>query len=130
MDTFKVGGAAIIAVCAAMILKGTKAEWAMLIRIGATITLSAILLPMLLTTVGYVKELGDTGIDKLSLEILLKALCIALLTHVTSSICKDAGESGIAGLVETAGKLEILLLSFPLIKEILLISSELLSLGG
>lgn len=134
MDTFKVGAIAILTVAAAALLRSLKPEWATFIRIAAIVILSGLILPMIYGATNYVKELAtdESGliyIDSFSIEILLKSICIAILTQVTSAICKDAGEAGIAGFVETAGKLEILLLSFPLIKEILELTAQLLKLG-
>jgi stage III sporulation protein AD len=51
--------------------------------------------------------------------ILLKALGVAFLTETAASVCRDSGETGLATWVEIAGKLEILLLSFPLIRTVM-----------
>ena len=50
------------------------------------------------------------------------------MTEIAASICRDSGEGGLAGWVEMAGRVEILLLSFPLIRTVLSTVSDLL--GG
>ena len=52
-------------------------------------------------------------------EPLAKALFVALLCQLTAEICRDFGENGIASKVELGGKLSIIYLSVPLIKEVL-----------
>ncbi|MBE6694312.1 MAG: hypothetical protein E7589_06080 [Ruminococcaceae bacterium] len=123
MDVFKIGALCLVSLSAVIILRGLKPEWATLLRIAAVIIIFATMLPMLATVIGYLREIAEGSgaelMDSVSLEILFKALSIALLTHFCASVCRDAGEGGLATLAEMAGKLEILLLSFPLIKEIL-----------
>ena len=52
------------------------------------------------------------------------------MTQYVADICRESGESAAASGVETVGKLEILLLSLPLIDEILRVAERLLSMGG
>ena len=134
MDVFKIGALSIISLCAIVVLRTLKPEWAMLVRLSAIIILFAAMIPMIGVIIGYARELagfdGGEFVGQGTLEILIKALCIGLLTHVTASVCRDAGEGGIAALSEMAGKIEIILLSFPLIKEIIDTALSLLKLQG
>ena len=59
-------------------------------------------------------------------EILFRALGIATLTHITAELCRDCGESTLAGGVEMLGKLEILTLCLPLIAAVLETVGEIL----
>ncbi len=63
-------------------------------------------------------------------EIMLKSLGIAFLTHVCATLCRDCGENGLAGGVEFAGKLEILILCVPLIGKILDLAAQIISMDG
>jgi stage III sporulation protein AD len=60
--------------------------------------------------------------------VMLKGLGVALLTHSCSSVCRDCGKGSVADWVEFAGKLEILLLCFPLMSEIITTAVGLLDL--
>ena len=64
--------------------------------------------------------LGDTG------KILLKTVGISLAVETTSDICRDAGEGAIASKIELLGKTELLLISIPLLKNILEITKSLM----
>ena len=51
--------------------------------------------------------------------IIIKVLVVAYLADFTAQLCKDAGESAIAGKVELAGKIVIFYLSMPILLAIL-----------
>ena len=58
------------------------------------------------------KYLGD---NFQYLSILFKAVGAAYVCEFCSGICKDAGYNGIAGQVETMGKMYILLIGMPVL---------------
>ena len=58
--------------------------------------------------------------------ILQKALGIGYITTITANICKDAGEASLAATMEFAGKIQLLILCFPLVSSLLDIAKGLL----
>ncbi len=58
--------------------------------------------------------------------LLIRVLGIALITKIGTELCKDSGNSVLAVIVEFAGKLAILLLSFSLLKTVVMLASGLL----
>jgi stage III sporulation protein AD len=50
--------------------------------------------------------------------LLIKALGIGYLCRFASDLCRDAGETALAGYVELAGKVMIVVLSFPLLEQV------------
>ncbi len=60
------------------------------------------------------------------MEIILKTLAIAYMTQISSEMCRECGESSIAFGVEAVGKIEIIILSLPMINNIISMSGELL----
>lgn len=56
----------------------------------------------------------------------LKITGIAVITRITAGICHDAKESGLAGVVETAGTVLALIEVMPLMEKVLSTVSELL----
>ena len=131
MEGARLGGLALVGLTALLILRQYKPEWAVFIRIALTVVSMGILLSMVGTVISYVTDLaaGMSALDRNTWPILLKALGIAFLTETAASICRDSGETTLAGWVETAGKLEILLLSFPLIRTVLDTVATLLGKG-
>ena len=121
MGWAKIGGIAMIGLTALLLLKQYKPEWAAFVRIAVTILSIGSILTMaggVLSSLATLTD-GTNALDGDGWTILLKALGVAFLTETAASVCRDSGESGLAGWVETAGKMEILLLSFPLIQTVM-----------
>lgn len=118
MEWVRIGGIALTGLSALLILRAYKPEWAVFIRMAVTVVSLGLVASLAGTVMAYVTDLtASTGaLDGEAWVILLKALGVAFLTETAASVCRDSGEAGLATWVETAGKLEILLLSFPLIR--------------
>ena len=121
MGWVKIGGIALTGLSALLILRAYKPEWAVFLRMAVTVVSLGLVLSLAGTVMDSVTDLtAATGaLDGESWTILLKALGLAFLTETAASVCRDSGEAGLATWVETAGKLEILLLSFPLIRTVM-----------
>lgn len=132
MGWASIGGLALTGLTALLVLRSYKPDWAPLIRLAVAVIFLGIILTMTATVLDYVRELTSaTGaLNEETWPLLLKALGIAFLTETAASLCRDSGEAGLAGWVETAGRLEILLLAFPLIRTVLDAVSTLLGLGA
>jgi stage III sporulation protein AD len=121
MGWVKISGIALTGLSALLILRAYKPEWAVFLRVAVTVVSLGLVLSLAGTVMDYLTDLtAATGaLDGDSWLILLKALGLAFLTETAASVCRDSGEAGLAAWVETAGKLEILLLSFPLIRTVM-----------
>ena len=65
-------------------------------------------------------ELGEAaGLSPAVLAPVLKTVGIAILTHISAEVCRDAKESGIAAFVETAGAAVALCVALPLLRAVL-----------
>lgn len=117
----RIGGIALVGLAALLILRAYKPEWAALLRMAVTVVALGLTVSLAGTVMAYVTDLTDAAgaLDGEPRSILLKALGVAFLTETAASVCRDSGEAGLASWVETAGRLEILLLSLPLIRIVL-----------
>ena len=91
------------AVCA-VVVKQRAQEVGLVLSLAA----GALVLTMALGAVESVRalmdELGEAaGLSPAVLAPVLKTVGIAILTHISAEVCRDAKESGIAAFVETAG---------------------------
>lgn len=128
MDSAKICLVAVTGVGLCVIVKQWKSDFLPLLRLAATVLFAGAILSLAAPLVAYLREMtASTGLSAYA-AFLIKALGIAVLTQCTADICRDAGESGIAGGVELAGKMEILLLCLPLIGEIFSTAKQLLAL--
>ena len=67
----------------------------------------------------------STGVEGY-FSVMLKALAISLCCKMSSDICRDCGENALASRVELAGKASIVIISMPIIQQLLLIAKDML----
>lgn len=118
MNVFTYCAAALLCVCGVSVLRSIKSDLAPYAAAGAGL----ILLLTAVKELKYFKSITDyinAYGGKTVFEPICKALIIALLCQLTAEICRDFGENGIASKVEFGGKIAIIYLSVPLIKEVL-----------
>ena len=116
MDIIKIGMAALLGVLLVIPLKSYKSEYGIYAAF-------AVCLLLLTYAVNYFTRIL-TGMERLQgylgdnfqyLSVLFKAVGAAYICEFCSGICKDAGYAGIAGQVETMGKMYILLIGMPVL---------------
>ncbi|MBQ8509298.1 MAG: stage III sporulation protein AD [Clostridia bacterium] len=119
-------GIALCALAAVLVLKGMKSELAGLASLAAAVILLggalAEFLPVLRQLTDSVAGTSFSGY----METLLKALGITLAVQFSAELCRDAGESAIASKLELAGKAEILLLTLPLLRELMQLAADIM----
>lgn len=108
------------------LIKSVKDEFTLPLKlVGSAIILIAAI-GMSAPLLEFVGRLAESyGASEWS-PILLKALAVALLSEISASICRECGEGALASGVEMCGKVEIMLLSLPLISKILEMSKEII----
>jgi len=127
MQSWQLFGVGILTVLTAMVVKQLRADMVLPIRLAGSILLLGAVVAMSAPVFGYINSLIESTALSEYADVLIKALGVAILTHISSEICRDCGENTVASAVELAGKCEILLLSLPLISSILRTASEILS---
>ena len=73
-----------------------------------------------------IKMLNSYGVSNGLTSYILKALGICILTNFSVGICTDFGQTSLAAKVEMAGKVAILILSLPILQNILEVGLSLL----
>lgn len=123
---FKVCGGALLCVTAIVLLKGVKSDVWPLQWTGSLVMFTAAML-MLQPVVTYLTELcALTGMGDMA-SLLLRGLGVAMLTQLSSDLCRQCGEATLAGGVELAGKVELLLLCLPQLRALMEMAGGLLS---
>lgn len=104
---------------AALYLKELRPELARLLALAAGVAIMTAAVPMAKEFVDGIRSFAL--LNSYAAEFLgplLKITGIAYLAQFAAELCRDAGESSLAGRVEFAGKTAIALMSFPIIKEV------------
>lgn len=103
----------------AVLLKKSNPEMALLLT-GAAAFMGLILLSRSVEEItAFLREMVTMGglLPELFAP-LLKTAAIALISRISSDLCRDAGENAMASLVETAGAFGAILVSLPLMEAV------------
>ena len=104
----------IIAAILASFIKKERSEIAMMIGIGAGLIIFYFVLSQISIVIRFLSEMLDmVAIEETYFTQLLKMLGVAYVAEFASTICKDAGQQSIAGMIELFAKLSIVALSIP-----------------
>ena len=124
-EILKACGIAVVCVILLVLLRTTASGITVAVRIGGVILIFGVFLYVLSDSIGALdavislaSEYGGTGLSK-TFSVMLKALGIALMSKLCADICRDCGESTLAGGVEGVGRIAIFSLSLPIITEII-----------
>lgn len=98
-----------------------------------SLTVCIILLVSVIVYISPVLEMAKdmftgAGINPDNIEILVKALGICYLTQLAQDICKDNDQEAMATQAELVGKISLILLALPMLKTLVSIVNELISL--
>lgn len=95
-------------------IRKERAELSMAIGMAAGIIIFYYVLTQISVVVRFITEMLDmVAIEETYYLQLLKMLGVAYVAEFASSICKDAGQQSVAGMVELFAKISIVTLSIP-----------------
>lgn len=121
------GATAVAAALCAVIVRQKAPGIGTVLAIAACVLLLWKTLPALEEIRDVLVQLTDTaGVSETILKPMLQTVGLAVVTKLASALCKDAGESGIASFVETAGGAAAVLVALPLLKMVLQLIAGLL----
>lgn len=120
MNIITILGICIISAILATILRENKYEYAIILSIVAG---AIIFLSVLKNTLNSFFEIETiirkAGIDSSYFLIAFKALGICVITGFTADLCRDFGQTALAGRAELAGRCAIFIISLPLLSSLL-----------
>lgn len=124
---FKIIGIALITVVAALIVKPVRSDFAMLITMVGGIIVIVMLLSSISSALSLISGIANkTGVNSGLLSLIFKIIGVGYLAEFSASICADAGSASLGDKVLLGGKIVILVMSLPIITNILEIVMELL----
>ena len=126
MGAVELSGVALLSVMMILLLREWRPAMAVPLRLGVVLLLTVAAVGLFVPVVSRVRALLSFAPEGALTAPLLRAAGVALLTELTASFCRDLGENTVANGVLLFGKLEILVLSLPLLDDVLEIAKELL----
>lgn len=126
-QVIQVAGICVVSALLAVLLKRTNPELSLLVTVGAAVVIFLALAGTTKELLKFLRTLSrQSGISEELLAPLYKTLGIALVVKTGGDLCRDAGESAMASVLETAGTLCALLVSLPLLRTVLSMLMELM----
>ena len=130
MSSLKFCAIAVLGLVLTSIVKQWKGDWLPFVRLSIVLTLGLSALTIAEPILSYLTGLAEISLIAPYATLLCKALAIAWLAQYTAALCRECGESGTASGIELIARLELVILSLPLVGEILETAKKLLSMGG
>lgn len=120
MDIFKILAIALLTCVATLVVKQVKPDFASIVAIAGGVIILLMLIDYLEQIVGVFQTIVEkTNLSPSILSTILKIIGVGYLTEFTSNICTDSGSSSLAGKVLLAGKIIILVMSLPILTNII-----------
>ena len=119
-EIFKIIGVAFVTAISAILLKGTKPELSFAVTVTGVIVILLFIVDSLQNTVAIFQTIAQmTGVENGLIKILIKIVGVGYLTEFGAGILNDFGSNAVADKVVLAGKITIVVLSFPVLESLL-----------
>lgn len=120
MDIIQIVIFGVIASILYITLKDLNASFAFFLLLITSIVIFLMIFHHIGTIFQMIKLLGDkANIDDMYMGTILKIIGIAYIAELGANITKDAGLNSVAGKIELAGKIFIILLAIPIITAVI-----------
>lgn len=123
----KISGIVIISLLLIIFLKESKREFAFILSLAVSVILFITLINDFQGIISAISNLSNS-VENISnyISLLVKILCISLLSQFVIDLCRDAGENALASQTEIASKILILVMTLPLFESVIEIITGLL----
>lgn len=116
----KSSAVAVIAALCILLIKKSNQELALTVSIAVTAVICFAAVGMISEVVELVRYAIDcTGLSEAVFMPIIKCTGIAMIVHISTGLCRDAGQSSIASSIEVAGSAAALFTALPLIRSLL-----------
>lgn len=110
----------IISVVFIIILKPYNAHISILLTLISSIIIFLFIIPYISQIIDLFDYFSNyIDFKTLYIDVVLKIICVSYICELGAELCKDAGISSIATKIEMSGKILIMILSIPIISEVL-----------
>lgn len=126
-QVIQAAGLCLVGALLALVVKRGSPETALLLTVAAAAAVLLALAPAAREVLDFLQELAEgSGVPAELFAPLYKTLGISLVVRVGGGLCRDAGESALASVVETAGAVCALAAALPLLRAVLELLLELM----
>ena len=123
----RIAALCVVGALMALVIRRGAPELALLLAVGCTVVVLLSLADPLRSLLLFLEELrARSGVSQQLYEPLCKTIGIAFVVKSGGALCRDAGESAMAAMVEKAGSVCALLVALPLLRAVLSLVLELM----
>lgn len=120
MEIIQIIGLGFMVTLLILVIKQQRPE----IAVQLSLALATIIFLMVLSKINIVLDLfrdmaAKANISSMYLNTILKIIGIAYVTEFGAQVCRDAGEGAVAGKIEFAGKVLVMVMAIPIIALVL-----------
>ena len=120
MDIFKIVVIGLVAALLTSLIKEQKPQVAVLLGLATGIVIFIMMLSKLTLVIQALQSIASKAdIDVVYLSTVLKIIGISYIASLGVELCKDAGQNSIAGKIEFAGKMFIIVLALPILMAVM-----------
>ncbi len=127
-ELFKIFGVGVICAVVALILRGMSGMFSDTFKICSSLILCGLVIAFASPLVEFLFEISESSQVNTYLTVMLKGLAVAFLTHICADTCRSCGEVSVGGYIELAGKIQLLIISLPLLREVIGVARELVEM--
>lgn len=110
----------LIACFAAVILKATKPEFSFLLTTAVSLIVVAFIVNAIIPYINKIHSIfQNSSLSSNYFFTVLKAVIICYITKFASDICKDNGQTALSSKAELIGRVSLIILSVPFLKDIM-----------
>jgi stage III sporulation protein AD len=127
MDIFQIAAIGLCGVVISSMVKSYKSEFATYVIIATVMVIFIMVVAKLTVVFDFLSEIyNQISYGKNFFPIILKVLAVAYIADFAAQICRDSGETAIAGKVELAGKVMIFYLAIPVMMSVMELINKML----
>lgn len=120
MDIFKIVMIGLVAALLSSIIKEWKPQVAIVLGMAAGIIIFLLMLSKFNLVIQALERIASKAdIDMVYLNTVFKIIGISYISSLGIELCKDAGQNSIAGKIEFAGKMLIIVLALPILMAVI-----------
>ena len=120
MDIFKIIGVGLVGGVLTMTVRRYKAEYGVLAGLATVMVILFFVMDALTQTLDEIRLVTERcGVDARYVTAVVKVVGIAYVTEFAADLLRDGGEGAVASKVQMAGKVFILWLTVPIVREFL-----------
>ncbi len=120
MEIVQIVGLGFIVTLLILIIRSQRPEIAVQISITLATVIFLLVLAKIEVVLNLFRDLADkASISQMYLNTILKIIGIAYITEFGAQVCRDAGEGAVAGKIEFAGKILVMVMAIPIIALVL-----------